>query len=148
MAYSGLFKPKNPKKYVGDVKNIVYRSSWELKFMMYLDGHPDILEWASEEIVVWYVSPVDGRPHRYFPDFVVTKRDRTGKQERLMIEIKPSYQTKPPRGYDPRRKRDRARFLREATTWSVNKAKWDAAEAFCEERGWRFVKMTEAELGV
>ena len=36
-AYKGLFKPLNPQKYKGNHKNIIYRSSWEKRFMGYCD---------------------------------------------------------------------------------------------------------------
>jgi len=41
--YKGLFKPKNPKKYNGDSTNIIYRSSWELRVMKWLDEHPKVV---------------------------------------------------------------------------------------------------------
>ena len=82
-AYQGKFKPKNPSKYKGDPTNIVYRSSWELKLMMYLDTHPNVLKWGSEEIVIPYESPVDGRMHRYFPDFFVEQINTEGKKEKI-----------------------------------------------------------------
>ena len=69
MAYKGKFKPHNPFKYVGDPTNIIYRSLWELRFMRYLDSHPNVTQWASEEITIPYFSPVDKKIHRYFPDF-------------------------------------------------------------------------------
>ena len=69
--YKGIFKPYNPAKYRGNPTNIVYRSSWELKLMIHLDKHPDVIWWSSEEVTIPYISPIDGRPHRYFPDFIV-----------------------------------------------------------------------------
>ena len=71
MSYKGKYRPTNKRKYKGDVNSIVYRSLWERKFMVYLDTNPDITEWGSEEIVIPYVSPLDGKRHRYFPDFYV-----------------------------------------------------------------------------
>ena len=35
--YSGKYKPLNPQKYKGNVSNIIYRSSWEKRFMIYCD---------------------------------------------------------------------------------------------------------------
>ena len=61
MAYSGRFTPSNPQKYIGDPNNIIYRSSWECKVMNWLDKNPDILSWASEELIIPYISPVDGQ---------------------------------------------------------------------------------------
>jgi len=69
--HKGLYKPNNPKKYVGDSRNIQYRSSWEKRFMIYCDKNPDIVAWASEEMFVPYKNPVDNKIHRYFPDFIV-----------------------------------------------------------------------------
>src|SRR5581483_9137771 len=89
----GRFSPKNPEKYKGDASQIFYRSSWELKLMLRCDTDPNIVEWSSEEIVIPYVSPLDGKVHRYFPDFKIkTKQGKT-----MVIEIKPLTQTKPPK---------------------------------------------------
>ena len=71
MSYSGKFRPSNISKYKGDPTNIIYRSLWERKFMVWCDKNENILEWGSEEIIIPYVSPVDNRIHRYYPDFYV-----------------------------------------------------------------------------
>ena len=140
--HKGFFRPKNPKKYKGDPDNIIYRSGWEAKFMSYLDGHPDVLEWSSEEIVVPYLSPLDGRMHRYFPDFKVKRKDIRGKVETFVIEIKPKKQTAPPTKQTKLTKR----YIMEVKTWGINSSKWDAANKFCKERGWKFLIMTEDDL--
>ena len=85
----GFYKPKNISKYKGDYRKIFHRSGLELKFMRYLDGNDSILKWSSEEIVIPYRSPIDGKVHRYFPDFWV----KTSQGETL-IEIKSKIQTK------------------------------------------------------
>lgn len=144
MSYKGLFKPKNPAKYKGNPSNIVYRSSWELKFMSYLDSHPDVLYWGSEEFCIPYRSPIDGKYHRYFPDFYVQKVNPKGREETLVVEIKPSKETKPP---TPQTKKTK-RYLKEVYTWGVNTAKWEAAKQFCSQRNWRFLVLTEHELGI
>ena len=79
MSYKGKFQPSYPKKYKGNPANIIYRSLWERKFMMYCDKNENILEWASEEIALPYRSPVDNRVHRYFPDFYIKYKDTSGK---------------------------------------------------------------------
>lgn len=144
MSYKGFFKPKNPKKYKGNPDNIIYRSGWEAKFMAYLDNHPDVLEWSSEELAIRYLSPIDGKIHRYFPDFIVKRKDIHGKIETLMVEVKPKKQTKPP----IKQKRITKRYILEVQTWGINSSKWAAAEKYCEERGWKFIKMTEDELNI
>ena len=87
MAHSGIFRPRNIKKYRGDYRNIIYRSSWEKVFMRYCDKNSNILEWGSEETIIPYRSPLDQRIHRYFPDFYIKVRDNDGKAKKYIIEI-------------------------------------------------------------
>ena len=68
-SYKGKYYPLNPKKYKGNPSQVVYRSLWERKLMVYCDKNEKVLEWGSEEIIIPYMSPKDGRLHRYFPDF-------------------------------------------------------------------------------
>lgn len=145
MAYKGPFRPKNPEKYKGDPTNIVYRSRWELIVMQKLDAHPDVLEWSSEEINIRYRSPLDNRIHRYFPDFYMKRRGQDGKIESFLIEVKPKAQTKPPKVQNGKPTK---RYINEVATWGINSAKWAAAEEFCKDRGWTFMKITEDDLGL
>ena len=145
MAYRGKFRPNNPKKYRGDATNIVYRSRWELVLMNHLDTHKDVIEWSSEEIVVPYRSPIDGRIHRYFVDFYVKKKNHSdGKVEQCLIEVKPKAQTVPPKVQNKPNKR----YITEVQTWGVNSAKWEAATSYCIDRGWKFLVFTEDHLGI
>lgn len=143
MAYKGFFKPKNYKKYRGDPSNIIYRSRWELKLMTYLDSHPDVIEWSSEEFFIPYRSPIDNKIHRYFPDFYVKRKNKAGKTETLIIEVKPLKQTKP-----PETEKRTKRYIQEVMTWGINSSKWKCAEEFCKDRGWKFQIMTEKELNI
>jgi len=143
-SYKGLFKPKNPQKYLGDSSNIIYRSLWEFKFMRYLDDHPDVISWASEELSIPYISPVDRKLHRYFPDFIVKKKSKDNTLDVLMVEIKPSKQTKEPILKGKKSKQ----FVSEAIIYSINEAKWKAAYQFCLDRKWKFLILTEKELGI
>lgn len=144
MAFKGPFQPLNPKKYRGDVNNIIYRSRWESRFMSFLDRDKDVLEWSSEEIWIPYKCRTDGRVHRYFPDFKVKLRKKNGKIVTQIIEIKPRGQTVPP-SKPPRMTK---RYLNEAMTWAKNKSKWEYARKWCEDRGYEFVILTERELGL
>jgi hypothetical protein len=147
MSYKGRYKPKNPYKYKGDPTNIIYRSLWELKLMMYLDEHRDVDQWASEEFFIPYKSPVDGRMHRYFPDFWIKKNNGVV----TVVEVKPAAQTKRP---DIKKKnktptgRVSRRYLTEVKNYGINTAKWKAAEEYCNDRKWEFKIMTEKELGI
>lgn len=147
--YQGRFKPKNPKKYMGDPTNIIYRSRWELVFMRWCDRRPDVLQWSSEELAIPYLSPVDNKIHRYFPDFII-KVQKVDKVETVMIEIKPFSQTRPPDQSRAKQKNGRRNphYLREVKTWGINEAKWKQAREFCKDRGWKFQVLTEKELGV
>ena len=142
MAYSGKYYPKNPKKYKGDINNIVWRSTWELKLLKFLDESDSVLEYGSEEIVIPYYSPVDGKPHRYFVDFYVEARAIDGSVKKMLLEVKPAAQTQPPKSPKRRTKR----YISEVMTYGVNEAKWKAAKEFCDEKGWEFRIITEAEL--
>jgi hypothetical protein len=115
--------------------------------MIYLDEHSDIVKWSSEEFVIPYKSPIDGKRHRYFPDFWIKKKNGRC----VMIEVKPAAQTKPP---NPKNKnntksgRPSRRYLNEVKTYGINEAKWKAAYAYCRDRKWDFKIMTEKELGL
>ena len=144
MAYKGRYTPKNPSKYVGNTNNIVYRSLWERKFMVYCDQSDAILEWGSEEVVIPYRSPWDGRVHRYFPDFYIKTKKHDGTVRRLIIEVKPKKQTVAPK--EPQRRTKR--WLNEMKTWGVNSAKWKYATEWCENNGMEFKILTEDDLGI
>lgn len=144
MAYKGKFRPKNPEKYRGNPTNIIYRSLWELRFMRYLDSHPSIIQWASEEVIIPYISPLDNKIHRYFPDFWIKTKGVDGAINTLLVEIKPSKQTKAP----VKPEKVGRRYINEVRTYGVNTAKWKAAQAFCEDRKWQFKVLTEKELGL
>ena len=144
MSYKGYYKPSYPNKYKGDPNNIVYRSLWERKFMVYCDTNENILEWGSEEIVVPYKSPVDNRYHRYFPDFYIKYKDVNGKIKKSLIEIKPFKQTMEPKV----QKRKTKGYIYEVVEYAKNQAKWEAAREWCLDRGYEFKVLTENELGI
>lgn len=145
-AYRGRFQPRNPQKYKGDPTNIVYRSSWELRFMGYLDSNPNVIQWSSEELFIPYRSPLDGKWHRYFPDFIIRMKHKDGKIITKMIEIKPHSQSVPP---EPKSKgKHTKKYLKEVATWGLNSSKWSAAKEYCDTKNWEFVVLTEKELGI
>ena len=144
MAYKGRYTPKNPKKYKGDHHNIVYRSLWERKFMVYCDNSDNILEWGSEEIIIPYLSPWDGKLHRYFPDFYIKVRQASGNIKKFIIEVKPKKQTRPPEPVQRKTKR----WLNEVKTYSINEAKWKSASEWCSNNDMEFKILTEEELGI
>lgn len=144
MYHQGIFKPMYPEKYAGDVSNIVYRSSWELKFLGWCDRNPSVIKYSSEELVIPYLCRLDERMHRYFVDFVVQFRTADGDVKTVIIEIKPYKET-----IEPKRGKKRAdTYRREVETWIKNQDKWAAAHAYAQKNGLEFFVMTEKELGI
>lgn len=143
MSYRGIYKPENPKKYIGDATQIVYRSLWERKLMRYCDKNEKVLKWASEEISIPYYNPVKKRVAKYFPDFYMEYIDKDNKKKKVLIEVKPAKETKP-----PQYKRRTKNVLIAEAMFEQNTAKWKAAREFCMDQGWEFRIMTEKELGV
>ena len=139
-SYKGLYRPANPKKYVGNTKQIVYRSNLERKFMIYCDKNDNISQWASEELPIPYKSPRDNRIHRYFPDFII----KTSKGEKFIIEIKPYRQCKKPKL--PKKKTKN--YIRESMEYAKNVAKWNSAKRYCSNNNFTFKIITEKDLGM
>lgn len=135
------FTPKHPEKYLGDVNNIISRSSWERKFMKWADNNPAVVKWCSEEIVVPYLSPVDGKMHRYFTDFAMVI-ERNGVHQKYLIEIKPEIQTLPPK----RGKRSTNKYVVNLAQYAVNQSKWAAATEYCKRNNMNFTVLTEKHL--
>lgn len=134
----GRYTPEQPHKYAGNVHDIVYRSSWELKVMIRLDRDPAVVYWNSEGLAIPYRSPLDEKVHRYFPDFIFKVRARDGSLKTWICEVKPHAQTQL-----RTQKRNTRKFLSEVATYAVNQAKWKAAEEFCKDQGWFFQVLTE-----
>jgi len=142
MAYKTIYKPLNESKYVGDVTNIICRSLWERRVCKYLDTNQNVIRWGSEELAIPYISPMDNKRHRYFPDFIVELKGSDNTVKTKIIEVKPYKQTiKPERG-----KKRKATYAKECATYVVNEAKWKAARKYCKEQNWEFVILTEKEL--
>lgn len=146
----GKFKPDNPKKYKGDPNNIVWRSTWECKYMMGLDANPNILQWSSEEITIPYKNGFDNRVHRYFVDFYIKERLVDGSIKESLIEIKPRHEVVGPKiqNINEMRKPQARRYTKEVIKYKVNEAKWKAAQAYCSDRGWEFKILTEYDLNI
>ena len=138
----GKYKPSNPEKYKGDVYNIIYRSSWERKFLYYCDMNKSIIEYSSEEVVIPYRSPVDNKYHRYFVDFYIKYKDNNGKIKKALIEIKPQKQCVEPKV----KKRKTKGYIFEVVEYAKNQAKWNAAKEWCLDHGYEFKVLTENEL--
>ena len=143
MAYSGRYIPTNPNKYKGNPMKIIYRSLWERRLMVYCDKQKSVVEWGSEEIVIPYYSPLDGKMHRYYPDFYMTVRQKDGSIKKFIVEVKPKKDMKQPPA-NPK-KRTKA-WLKSVRTYAMNKAKLKYAEDFCKDKNLEFLILNEDHL--
>lgn len=133
------FIPRNPQKYVGDVNRIISRSGLETSYMRYFDISSNIVQWASEEIVINYINPFDNKIHRYFPDFYI----QTKNGDKFLVEIKPHSQCLEPKQTKGKRQKT---LINEQITYQINQSKWKFAKAFAEKQGMKFIVMTEKDL--
>jgi hypothetical protein len=140
-AFKSKYRPKNPKKYINQkrLKDIVCRSSWERHVCIWCDNHTDVVAWGSEEVVIPYISKVDGKQHRYYIDFYI--KFKSGKV--YLVEVKPKYQTQAP---VPKTGQAKKRLIQETTTYATNMSKWEAASVFAAANKAKFVVWTEIEL--
>jgi hypothetical protein len=142
--HQGFFHPQNPEKYIGDVRNIVYRSSWELKFMRWCDRSPNVLRYGSEEFCVPYFNPIKKKVCRYFPDFIIEVLENDNKVRKYIVEIKPKRQTVPP----VKGNKKKQTYINEMKTYAVNQAKWKTIQEWCDDHMIGFKIVTETELGI
>lgn len=154
----GLYKPKNPEKYVGALDDCMYMSSWELKFMIYCDNRSEILKWGSECFHIPYVmerkDPKSGAikksNHKYWPDFYMEVIDPSSESgvKKFVIEVKPFKETIQP--VAPKRFSTKAmkNFEYAIISYQKNMYKWSKAKEFCDMRGMEFKIITEKELGL
>ena len=132
----GKYNLKNPDKYVG-TKTPTYRSSWEFAFMRFCDEHKSIIHWASEPIKIPYRNPLTNRQTIYVPDFFIAYADAKGKQRVEVIEVKPENQT-------VKEKLGRSKYNQ--ASWIKNQAKWEAAAAWCKQKGIFFRVVNEGDI--
>jgi len=132
----GRFEMKNPEKYVG-TKTPLSRSSWEWVFMRMLDEHPGVQNWASESIQIPYRDPLTGKSTIYVPDFFIVYIDKNKKKHAEVVEVKPANQTL-------RENVGKSRYNQEQ--YIKNLAKWEAAAAWCKQKGIKFRVVNEGDI--
>ena len=132
----GVYKIKNPEKYVGS-KMPMYRSSWEYTFMSFCDNNPSVQQWSSESVKIPYRDPLTGKQTVYVPDFLIVYVDRNMKKHAELIEIKPANQMLKERvGKNPY---NQAQYVK-------NMAKWEAAGRWCQQQGIKFRIINESDI--
>lgn len=148
----GFYHIFNTQKYMGDPAKCIYRSGWELKFMMFLDRNDKILRWGSENITIPYYTEdkVNGalKPHRYYPDFYYEMMigGDPNKFERVVVEIKPHKETLPPQLPKKKTVKQFESYEYQLKSYIKNRLKWDAAIKWCKKNQMKFVIIHEKHL--
>lgn len=119
----GNFTPQNKDKFYVQQNGqnggkIVYRSSWELKFMRWCDTNDKVTKIASEPFSIPYID-WNGKKRKYFPDFLIVYDN-----ELLLLEIKPKNLTKD----------------------KTNQRKFIFADSYAKKRNMKYMILTEIEL--
>ena len=141
--YKGKYRPQNPEKYMGDSRNIIYRSMWDRKCMKYFDNNPSIVKWASEELAIPYYDSLGKKIRNYYPDFLIKIKNKDGQQKTHLIEVKPSKDLKPPIAVQGKKK---STVLYEMKTYQMNRDKFASARKWCNDRNIIFDIWTEKHL--
>ena len=130
----GYINPKTCRRLFESQKNvpIIYRSSWELKFMEWCETSPQVKRWGSECVPIQYTYALDNNTHTYYPDYIV----ELNSGECWIVEIKPYNQTQKPKDT----------FDVNSPSWQTyikNVCKWKAAVKFANQNGLKFKILTE-----
>ena len=147
----GFYTPINPDKYIGDKSQIFYRSSWERKFMVYIDENPKVLNWNSEGLKIPYLD-FDNKKYNYYPDFWLKVKNELGEIEEFIVEIKPYAQTQKPLLEGRKTQNKMKKFVYDSRTYLKNVAKWASVRKMCDEhrnsgkRNIKFWLITEKNL--
>jgi hypothetical protein len=139
-ARKGIFKPRNPQKWVND--KIIHRSGLERKWFTLFDLDPNVLKIGSENVVVPYYDPVKKKVRKYYVDVVLKYKDRDGNIKIKLVEIKCYGESIQPK----RATRITEAYKSSVMTFVTNEAKWEAATKYALARGWEFAVLTEKHL--
>jgi len=141
---SGLYVPKNPEKYIGDIHKIICRSSWEYRFCTYCDLNESILKWSSEPMAIDYYNPLDKKEHKYYVDFYIKSGTGIGENyEEWIIEVKPEKQYQKPIYEGNMTTAKLKSYNYKMQVYIVNQAKFKAATEWAKKRGFKFKVVNE-----
>jgi hypothetical protein len=138
---TGVYTPRNPEKYTGNVNNIVYRSWLEFAAFIWFDKHQDVLEWSSESVIIKYVYK--GRQRRYFIDIYAKIKDKNNEITKYIIEIKPKKKLQRPKAPKVQSKQSIKNYNFLIEEYTLNRVKWEYAREYAEKRGYKFIILTE-----
>jgi len=150
-AKQGWYKLLNPDKFIKQLDEYMksykdgcvnFKSSLEYKAIRYCDFNKHITKWSLEPFAVKYLKPTDGKVHRYFIDFFI----EFSSGDKFIVEVKSKGETVPPKKPKTNSTKSMIRYQKAMQTFAVNQAKWEAAKKFAEEKGIKFIILTEEEL--
>ena len=129
----GYINPTSCKKLFPTMvkQEIIYRSSYEKKFITWLESNKSVKYWGSECLKIPYLY-VDGKMHNYYPDYFIEMVDGSC----IVVEIKPHNQTIKPIN-------ENCWVYKEYTK---NMCKWRATKEFCDAKGYQFKILTEKSI--
>lgn len=127
----GYIDPASCKKLFPQLKHdkIIYRSSYEKKFIIWLEQNKLVKYWGSECFSIPYSLVIDNKIHNYYPDYFVELNNG----ECWVVEIKPYNQTQKPVNEN----------CWAAKEYIKNMCKWKATKEFCDAKGYKFKVFTE-----
>lgn len=145
--HQGQYKIQNPDKYIGNPNEILYRSGWEFKFMLYCDLNPGVVKWGSEVFKIPY-NDFMGHSHVYIPDFYLETKSLENPlyMNRFLVEIKPEKQIREPKIPMTISEKKLKGLEYDITEWRKNKYKWAYAQEWCKSRDIQFWLITETHL--
>jgi len=135
----GVYILIHPEKYIGDCNNVIYRSGLELACFKFLDANSNVKRWGSEIVQIPYLDASTGKKRTYFVDLYFESITLNGSTDKVLVEVKPSNQTIPPRS-------DMKNYRAAAAEYAKNISKWTRAREWASQNGARFEIITEKEI--
>lgn len=122
--------------------------------MVYLDNNESIVKWNTELIKIPYTKnawnnkllEMTSSEHTYFPDFYCEFKRADGSISRVVAEIKPEHETKPPKLPTNPTSKQLRNFEYALKEYSKNLDKWKYCIEWCEKKGFEFMIITDKLL--
>lgn len=141
--HQGYFVPRHPEKYKGDPTKVIYRSSWEFKFLEYCDNSEAVIEYCAEPVCVPYWNPILKKQCDYWIDCYMATRGPDGNLNKWLIEVKPQKYLSAPEPPNRLTEKQTLNYVRHAKMYIINKAKFEAAKLYARAHNMQFGIITE-----
>ena len=152
----GLFIPKNKEKCIklNNQGGLFYRSGLEHKLMVYLDNNESVVHWNTELIKIPYrknawnnqLLEMTETDHTYYPDFYYELKKSDGTMSRVVAEVKPDHETKPPKVPNNPTAKQLKNFEYSLKEYSNTLDKWKYCIEWCKTKGFEFIIITDKIL--